>query len=137
MSKKYPGLYLYFDWLRALGQLPPEVAMKIILNLGRYAEEDIEPEPLEELHYNIVQTFLLEQQRRSKQQAELGRRGGAARVRNAAQGRGQSPTRELYNHPLPFPEDDEDEAYDDPALTAVFERFGVPFKKNPAPDAIE
>ena len=46
MSKKYPGLYLYFDWLRGLEKLPPAVAMKIIHNLWHYAEERREPVPL-------------------------------------------------------------------------------------------
>lgn len=39
MSKKYPGLYLYFDWLRGLENVPSETAMEFINNLWHYAEE--------------------------------------------------------------------------------------------------
>ena len=80
MAKKYPGLYLYFDWLKALVKLPPEVAMRIIENLYHYAEESIEPRPLEELCYNIIQDMFLEQLRRSKTNGENGRIGGMART---------------------------------------------------------
>ncbi len=83
MAKKYPGLYLYFDWMKGLEQLPCDVAMKIICNLYHYAEEAIEPEPLEELHYNILQNVYLDQIKRSKANQELGRKGGVTRVANA------------------------------------------------------
>lgn len=80
MAKKYPGLYLYFDWLRALVKLPPEVAMRIIENLYHYAEDSIEPRPMEELSYNIIQDMFLEQLRRSKANSQNGHMGGMART---------------------------------------------------------
>ena len=39
MSKKYPGLYLYFDWLKGLEKMPPKTAMQIICNLYHFAED--------------------------------------------------------------------------------------------------
>ncbi len=76
MARKYPGLYLYFDWLKGLVKLPPEVAMKIIENLYHYAEDGREPEPLEEMCYNIIQDMYMDQLKRSKGMESLGRRGG-------------------------------------------------------------
>lgn len=80
MAKKYPGLYLYFDWLKGLVQLPPEAGMKIIENLYHYAEEGIEPEPLENGAYNIIQEWILESLRRSQKRSDLAKRGGYARA---------------------------------------------------------
>lgn len=82
MARKYPGLYLYFDWLKGLVKLPPEVAMKIIENLYHYAEDGVEPTPLEEMHYNIIQDMYVDQMKRAKRLELQGRRGGLARVEN-------------------------------------------------------
>lgn len=71
MSKKYPGLYLYFDWLRGLEKLPPAVAMKIIHNLWHYAEERREPVPLLEPQYEVIQVLLIEQLKRSIYRSEV------------------------------------------------------------------
>lgn len=76
MARKYPGLYLYFDWLKGLVKLPPEVAMKIIENLYHYAEDGLEPEPMEEMCYNIIQDMYMDQLKRSKEMEALGRKGG-------------------------------------------------------------
>ncbi|MBQ9150739.1 MAG: hypothetical protein IJX72_00705 [Clostridia bacterium] len=83
MAKKYPGLYLYFDWMKGLEQLPCDVAMKIICNLYHYAEEEREPEPLDNMLYNILQDMYLDQIKRSKMQEEKGRKGGIARTNHS------------------------------------------------------
>ena len=74
MAKKYPGLYLYFDWLRSLEKLPPAVAMEIVCNLYHYAEERREPIPLTEPLYAIIQDFLLDQLKRSIRNSESNKR---------------------------------------------------------------
>ncbi len=65
MAKKYPGLYLYFDWLKNLETLPLDVGMEIILNLYHFAQEKREPRPLSAPHYEIVQNMLMDQVKRS------------------------------------------------------------------------
>ena len=80
MAKKYPGLYLYFDWLKGLVKLPPEEAMQIIENLYHYTEEGREPAPLENFCYNIIQDMYLDQIKRAQLAAETGRRGGRPRA---------------------------------------------------------
>jgi hypothetical protein len=82
MAQKYPGLYLYFDWLRGLEKIPPKIAMQIICNLFHYAEEGREPEPLPEKHYEIVQDLYMEQVKRSKQVSEIRRVSANARYRD-------------------------------------------------------
>jgi hypothetical protein len=69
MSKKYPGLYLYYDWVDALEMLSPEIAMKIIINLRRFAESNIEPEEIRGPEL-LIQNMMLAQLKRSKQTAE-------------------------------------------------------------------
>ena len=69
MSQKYPGLYLYFDWVDALEKLSPEIAMKIIVNLRRFAESSIEPEEIPGPEV-LIQNMMLAQLKRSKQTAE-------------------------------------------------------------------
>ena len=83
MTRKYPGLYLYFDWLKGLVKLPPEVAMKIIENLYHYAKDGVEPPPLEEMHYSIIQDMYVDQMKRMKRLEMQGRVGGLVRVANA------------------------------------------------------
>jgi hypothetical protein len=89
MAQKYPGLYLYFDWLRGLEKMPPKIAMQIICNLFHYAEEGREPAPLSETHYEIVQDLYLEQIKRSKRTSEVRRASAFARYRDP-------------NNPLPY-----------------------------------
>ena len=69
MSQKYPGLYLYFDWVDALERLSPETAMTIIVNLRRFAESSIEPEEIPGPEV-LIQNMMLAQLKRSKQTAE-------------------------------------------------------------------
>ena len=84
MTRKYPGLYLYFDWLKGLVKLPPEVAMKIIENLYHYAEDGVEPPSLEEMHYSIIQDMYVDQMKRSMIYAQSGRMGGFAKAAKAS-----------------------------------------------------
>ena len=79
MPKKYPGLYLYFDWLRGLDQVPPAVAMEIIRNLWHYAEERREPVPLSKSQYEVIQIFLLEQLKRSIHKSEVNKQNALKR----------------------------------------------------------
>lgn len=79
MSKKYPGLYLYFDWMRGLEKMPPETAMRIICNLYHYAEEERPPQPLEDMHYEILQDMYLEQIKRAKRVSDTNRQNVSTR----------------------------------------------------------
>ena len=65
MSQKYPGFYLYYDWLDALNNMPPETALSIINNLRNYAQYDTEP-PFLPGWEGFVQGFMLAQLKRSK-----------------------------------------------------------------------
>ena len=65
MSRKYPGLYLYYDWLKNLERLPRGVAMEIVLNLYHYAKDRRAPEPLSDPGYEIVLDMLMDQVKRS------------------------------------------------------------------------
>lgn len=73
MARKYPGLYLYFDWLKGLIQLPPEIGMKIIENLYYYAQDGREPEPLDNVAHNLLQEMYLDGLKRAQTAAENGR----------------------------------------------------------------
>lgn len=84
MSKKYPGLYLYFDWLRGLEKMPPVTAMQIICNLYHYAEEERPPKPLEDLNFEILQDMYIEQIKRAKRQSDTNRANVSARYQGKA-----------------------------------------------------
>ena len=75
MAKKYPGIYLYYDWIDALSALPAAKAMKVIKNLRAYAEYDTEPPPMDG-PAGYMQALFISQLRRSKINAENGRLGG-------------------------------------------------------------
>ena len=81
MSKKYPGLYLYFDWLKGLEKMPPKTAMQIICNLYHFAEDGRAPEPLTDRHFDIIQDMYLEQIKRSKRLSEVRRASSYARFK--------------------------------------------------------
>ena len=75
MAKKYPGLYLYFDWIDALEDLPAKKSMTIIKNLRDYARDGIEPPPMEG-YAGTLQALLAAQMKRSIANAQNGRLGG-------------------------------------------------------------
>lgn len=75
MAKKYPGLYLYFDWIEALEKIPAKKAMNIIKNLRDYTRDGIEP-PATEGHEGSLQDLFVAQIKRSEANAEHGRQGG-------------------------------------------------------------
>lgn len=76
MAQKYPGLYLYYDWMEGLLQLPPETAMEIIENLYHFSKDGEEPQPLENGTYNVLQNLLISAMKRNKQNEANGRIGG-------------------------------------------------------------
>ena len=76
MAKKYPGLYLYFDWIDALSGIPAGKAMAVIKNLSDYTRYGTEPPPLTGTAGSL-QTIFLAQLTRSKINAENGKKGGA------------------------------------------------------------
>ncbi len=76
MAKKYPGFYLYYDWIDALESLPSKKAMAVIKNLRNYARDGIEPPALEG-HAGSLQSIFAAQLKRSKTNAENGKLGGA------------------------------------------------------------
>jgi hypothetical protein len=73
MQHKYPGLYLYYDWLDALQKMEPEKAMRIITNLRNFSEKDEEPTPMGGAE-DMIQSFMLAQLRRSKKSSETNKR---------------------------------------------------------------
>ena len=81
--KKYPGLYLYFDWLRGLENVPSETAMEIINNLWHYAEERRPSIPLSDPRYEIVQFLFMEQMKRSIHKSEVNARNVSKRFDHA------------------------------------------------------
>ena len=83
MAKKYPGFYLYYDWLDAMEHLPAKKAMTIIKNLSDYARYGVEPPPVEG-HAGSLQTIFAAQLKRSMVNAENGRLGGAAGQKKAS-----------------------------------------------------
>lgn len=76
MAKKFPGFYLYYDWLDALETLPAKKAMTIIKNLRDYARDGIEPPHLDG-HAGSLQTVFAAQIKRSRTNSENGKLGGA------------------------------------------------------------
>lgn len=76
MAKKFPGLYLYFDWIDALTALPAAKAMRIIKNLSAYAKNGTTPTPLEG-PAQILQGLMIASIDRSKINSENGKLGGA------------------------------------------------------------
>ena len=77
MAKKYPGFYLYYDWIDTLSVLPASKAMAVIKNLSNYTRYGTEPPPLTGTAGSL-QTIFLAQLTRSKINAENGRKGGAS-----------------------------------------------------------
>ena len=73
MQRKYPGLYLYYDWLDALQKMEPEKAMRIITNLRNFSEKDEDPIPVGGTE-DMVQSFMLSQLKRSKKSSESNKR---------------------------------------------------------------
>lgn len=65
MAQKYPGFYLYYDWLDALENMNPDRAMTILKNLRNYAQHDIDPPELGGWE-SFIQNFMLAQLKRSK-----------------------------------------------------------------------
>lgn len=76
MSKKFPGFYLYYDWVEALEELPPKKAMTIIKNMKDYLRDGVEPMPLDG-RAGTLQFMIMSQLRRSKTNSENGRLGGS------------------------------------------------------------
>ena len=76
MSKKFPGFYLYYDWVEALEELPPKKAMALIVNMKNYLRDGVEPMPLDG-KAGTLQFLILSQLRRSKTNSENGRLGGS------------------------------------------------------------
>lgn len=76
MAQKYPGLYLYYDWMDGLLQIEPEKAMQIIANLYRFSKDGEDPQPLEDGMCNIMQNIFIAGMKRNKKNAENGRIGG-------------------------------------------------------------
>lgn len=76
MNHKYPGLYLYFDWLEGIEAMGAEDGFRLVMNLYHFAKEGAEPAPLEG-SFNIIQNICLAQMKRSKLQSEAGKLGAA------------------------------------------------------------
>ena len=76
MAKKFPGFYLYYDWVDTLSVLPASKAMAVIKNLSDYMRHGIEPPPLTGTAGSLQAVFLA-QLIRSKINAENGKKGGA------------------------------------------------------------
>ena len=75
MAKRYPGFYLYFDWIDVLSTLPSAKAMEIICNMKAYLAEGIEPPPMKG-NAGSIQHLILAQLKRSRINSANGRHGG-------------------------------------------------------------
>ena len=93
MAKKYPGLYLYFDWIEALEALPAKKSMTIIKHLRDYARDGIEPPPMDG-YAGTLQSLLAAQMKRSIANAQNGRLGGLS-----AQKKSLEPKSDLTENP--------------------------------------
>ena len=65
MAQKYPGLYIYYDWMDALEKMSPDKAMAILKNLRYYSEKNRDPMPVGGAE-EMIQSFMLAQIKRSK-----------------------------------------------------------------------
>ena len=74
MAKRYPGLYMYYDWMEAVESLGPEPGFQLMINLYHYSKEGRKPMPLEG-SANLIQNLCLAQLERSIKQSEAGTRG--------------------------------------------------------------
>lgn len=93
MAKKYPGLYLYYDWIAALEKIPAKKAMNIIKNLRDYARDGIEPPSLDG-HEGSLQDLFMAQIKRSAANAEHGRQGGLISRKKAEAAKENPPSEE-------------------------------------------
>ena len=82
MAKKYPGLYLYFDWLECIESMGAKDGYPLIMNLYHYVKDGVRPKPLPGPN-NLVQNICLSQIDRSKERGEIGRLGAEARYGTA------------------------------------------------------
>ena len=82
MAKKYPGLYLYFDWLECIESMGAKEGYPLIMNLYHYVKDGVRPKPLQGTS-NMVQNICLAQIDRSKERGEIGRLGAEARYGTA------------------------------------------------------
>ncbi len=78
MSRKYQGIFLFGEWLTALRQLPPDVAMDIIAHIYEFDVHDTEP-PTMEGGAELVQSIMLAHERRTKVSAAYGNKGASTR----------------------------------------------------------
>ena len=101
MSKKYPGLYLYYDWIDVLLGLPAGKAMAIIKNLRNYAQYGTEPQPLDGTAGSL-QSLFLAQLNRAKINAENGKMGGA----NTHKNRYETKESAVEDQPIPIDNSD-------------------------------
>jgi hypothetical protein len=76
MAQKFPGFYLYFDWIDALSTIPATKAMEIIRNMRYFLEDGESPDAMKG-SANSIQLMMLAQLTRAKMNAENGRLGGA------------------------------------------------------------
>ena len=74
MAKKYPGLYLYYDWMEAIEALGQKQGFQLILNLYHYSKDNVKPKTLDGTA-NIIQNLCIAQMERSKLLSEAGKAG--------------------------------------------------------------
>ena len=74
MAKRYPGLYLYFDWLEGIEAMGRDEGYRMVLNLYHYVKDGKMPEPLKGSN-NIVQNMCIAQLKRSELQSIGGKMG--------------------------------------------------------------
>ena len=86
MAKKYPGLYLYFDWLECIESMGAKEGYRMVMNLYHYVKDGVRPDPLRGTN-NLVQNICLAQIDRSKERGEIGRLGAEARYGTTGQGK--------------------------------------------------
>lgn len=101
MGKKDNGFFIFYDWREAFTALSGDDCKSILMAMFDYAEKDKEPPEFEGLA-KMAACFIFPAMKRRKESVENGRRGGQARVENAASGDGKSEGAEDYSNSTPL-----------------------------------
>lgn len=108
MAKKYPGLYLYYDWMEAIEALGPKQGFQLILNLYHFSKDNAKPKPLDGTA-NIIQNLCIAQMERSKLLSEAGKAGNIIKAQKLHAARENLPpilqNSSLYIDPNDDPEE--------------------------------
>ena len=101
MGKKDNGFLLFYDWKAPFAALSGDECKKILMAMFDYARDGTEPPEFEGMA-QMAACFIFPAMKRRKESIENGRRGGQARVENAASGDGKGEGAEDYSNSTPL-----------------------------------